>query len=317
MKKKGKLDSVDKAGILFLCVVFSTFLAVYIIKLIMFLLGKDTSIESLSKFSSSAAGMLTGQLLFFTPAFIFIIIQGKEGVKKLRIKLIKPINLLLIPIFVLTLLPVAKVFDMISQLFVDSEIVSTVGNVIDEVPFIIGIVVMAVVPAVFEEVSFRGCIYNNTTELGLLKAACLNGLVFGAMHRNFNQFSYAFVLGTIFSLVVEATDSIVSTMIMHVCINGISYISMYLLKASSVDINKVANEKPTLMNFVIMVPVAILSLAFGGLVYFAMAKVSGRFEYIKEKLINKNKDKKKLRECIPFIVGIIILFAIMLLDVFN
>lgn len=40
------------------------------------------------------------------------------------------------------------------------------------------------------------------------------------MHMNFNQMAYAVVIGLIFGFVVEATGSIIPTMIMHFLING-------------------------------------------------------------------------------------------------
>ena len=46
--------------------------------------------------------------------------------------------------------------------------------------------------------------------------------------ENLNQFCYATVMGIVFALLIEATGSILSTMLIHFAINGFSVVMMYL-----------------------------------------------------------------------------------------
>ncbi len=79
---------------------------------------------------------------------------------------------------------------------------------------------MAVVPAVVEELIFRGVLYHAYRENGVILGAVACGLAFGIMHLNLNQFCYAAVLGIIFCIFVEITGSIFSSITAHFVING-------------------------------------------------------------------------------------------------
>ena len=48
----------------------------------------------------------------------------------------------------------------------------------------------------------------------------LSALIFGLLHLNFNQMPYAVYLGIVFALMVEATGSIYTSMLMHFLLNG-------------------------------------------------------------------------------------------------
>ena len=82
-------------------------------------------------------------------------------------------------------------------------------------PFVVQLLIIAVLPACVEEFVFRGLIYHSYRKNGILGAAVLSGLVFGLMHLNINQLSYAAVMGIIFALLVEATGSMYSSMLAH------------------------------------------------------------------------------------------------------
>jgi len=319
--KEEFFSNVLKAGLMFLGCVLVMLSAGYIIRLIMLILQMKIDGESVGKFVESTAGMFVGQLIFFLPAMIFLILGKGKEIKKLRVKKMKLLNIILIPMLTVSLMPLAKVLDTLVQIFLKPEIVTTVDSILDESPLWLGFIVIAVVPAVFEEITYRGCIYNNIKEMGILKAALLNGLLFGAAHANFNQFSYAFVLGMVFCLVVEATDSLLSSMYMHIIINGTSFLSMYWAKQNSQDLEQIANQKPTLQLFMILIPMALAGLAFACFIYYVIATYSNRTEFIKEKLLNKKEDKikkgRKIETFTPFIVGIVILFLIMFLEIIK
>lgn len=71
-----------------------------------------------------------------------------------------------------------------------------------------------------------------------IKGILLSALFFGIAHMNFQQFCYAFFLGIVFGFLIEATDSIVSSMTAHMVFNASSLLLTYLL--SKADIFKTA-----------------------------------------------------------------------------
>ena len=86
---------------------------------------------------------------------------------------------------------------------------------------------VAVIPSLFEESVYRGIFYNEYRKESPLKAILLSGFLFGIIHLNFNQFAYAFAMGIIFALIIGYRFNL-STMIIHLIINGNSILTLYL-----------------------------------------------------------------------------------------
>lgn len=67
----------------------------------------------------------------------------------------------------------------------------------------------------------------------------MDGLIFGIIHMNPNQFVYAFAMGTLFAYVVYITNSIFASMICHFLFNGTStslaYILLKILPAKAIS----------------------------------------------------------------------------------
>ena len=83
----------------------------------------------------------------------------------------------------------------------------------------LNILFVALLPAFVEEFVFRGVFYQTYRKSSMKAALVLSGLLFGCMHMNFNQFLYTFVFGMILVFMMEATGSIVTSMICHFLLN--------------------------------------------------------------------------------------------------
>lgn len=84
------------------------------------------------------------------------------------------------------------------------------------------ILILAVTPAVCEEIVMRGVVLSEYRNVSVRKAAVVNGLLFGLFHLNINQFLYAFFLGVVMVYIVVITKSIFSSMFIHFMLNGTS-----------------------------------------------------------------------------------------------
>lgn len=88
------------------------------------------------------------------------------------------------------------------------------------------IIVFALVPAFSEEILFRGCIYR---EIGGVNknvfAIFLSAVFFALLHMNFNQMSYAFVMGLFFGYIVWMTDNLSFSILIHAVFNCFSVIT--------------------------------------------------------------------------------------------
>ncbi len=92
----------------------------------------------------------------------------------------------------------------------------------------LAIVATALVAPVVEEVIFRGLVYTRLQRAlpGWL-AVVLSAAIFGVCHGELVWFTYAFLLGTVFALVVRATGSILPGMLMHVAFNSCNEVLMF------------------------------------------------------------------------------------------
>lgn len=96
--------------------------------------------------------------------------------------------------------------------------------------------VLAVTPAINEEVIMRGLVLSEFKYVSHFKAAMVNGLLFGILHLNINQFIYAFIIGAIMSYMVIITKSLLSSMLMHFSINGVAAVAQWYASNSSIDV---------------------------------------------------------------------------------
>ena len=80
----------------------------------------------------------------------------------------------------------------------------------------------AVVPALIEELAFRGIIMQPLRRYGDWFAIVCSALVFGFMHCNLVQIPFAFIAGVVIGYAVIITESIWTGIIIHFLTNGFS-----------------------------------------------------------------------------------------------
>lgn len=96
----------------------------------------------------------------------------------------------------------------------DAEVIDTVGG------FIVALIMSAVLPAFFEEVTHRGLVLHSTRG-GVDKRAFMSALLFALMHQNITQTAYTFAGGLIMAYVVLYTGSIFPAMFIHFFNNAV------------------------------------------------------------------------------------------------
>ncbi len=84
------------------------------------------------------------------------------------------------------------------------------------------------IPPVCEELLFRRLLLDRLRPLGDVSAVWLSALAFSLYHMNFYQMFYAFGLGAFFAVVVLLTGSIRDTILLHMCLNGLTVLNMTL-----------------------------------------------------------------------------------------
>lgn len=92
----------------------------------------------------------------------------------------------------------------------------TVSPIWEQVIFSIG------VAPVCEELLFRRLLLDRLRSLGDVSAVYLSALAFSLFHGNLYQMFYTFVLGIFFAKLVLLTGSVRDTILLHMCINGMT-----------------------------------------------------------------------------------------------
>ena len=80
---------------------------------------------------------------------------------------------------------------------------------------ILAILVVAVMPAIGEEIMYRGVMLSAHTDKGLFNACLLSGIIFSLSHFNPAQLVHQFILGVILAFLVASTGNIWYAIITH------------------------------------------------------------------------------------------------------
>ena len=91
--------------------------------------------------------------------------------------------------------------------------------------------VFAILPAVVEELLFRGVLCTELDRRGMLRTVLVGSLLFALIHFDLANLPVYFFAGVILTLVLYATDSLIATMILHGAYNLLSLFGQRYLNA--------------------------------------------------------------------------------------
>ena len=155
----------------------------------------------------------------------------------------------------------------------------------------LNLLLLAVLPALVEEYVFRGLIFLGYKKRNPLKAVLLSAVLFGFMHLNINQFSYAFVLGIVLALLVYATGSIIPGILVHFTINGYSVVVSYILANKVTDstepVNEAATGQITVFTILFLIAVLIMLTSFAVRLFLNICKHNRGINSVKN-IFNKD-----------------------------
>ncbi|MGH4137604.1 CPBP family intramembrane glutamic endopeptidase [Clostridium sp.] len=84
----------------------------------------------------------------------------------------------------------------------------------------LGIVCLVLIIPIFEEILFRGLIYNELkTHLNIILAIILQSIIFAVAHGNMLQGIYTFIMGVVLAIIYNKTRSIIAPMLFHIMYN--------------------------------------------------------------------------------------------------
>lgn len=123
---------------------------------------------------------------------------------------------------------------------------------------VLNIVVVGILPAICEELVFRGVILNGFSKYKKWGMVMLSATMFMIMHMSINQSIYQLFLGIVLALVVIETGSIISSMILHMTNNIVILLSNYIYNING--ITPVGEYKFTVWNCIYPILIAIVGV---------------------------------------------------------
>lgn len=92
----------------------------------------------------------------------------------------------------------------------------------------LNLLVMAVLPALLEEMIYRGYILRTLRPYGNVFAVIVSSMLFSLMHGNLRQIPFAFIVGLVLGFLYVLTDNIWMSVTVHFANNAISVLMEYL-----------------------------------------------------------------------------------------
>lgn len=120
--------------------------------------------------------------------------------------------------------------NLLSMLFPDSSqnLNDEYMAILDGIPFVGGLLLIALLPAVCEELMYRGYIFTALKQkMSLKKAVLFVSFLFGLSHLSLIKLIPTMLLGVAFAYAAEKTGSIFVSSMMHFLNNGLSVFVLY------------------------------------------------------------------------------------------
>lgn len=271
------MKNVAKANVLFTSTVLVYIILVYTIRLLP------------SGIFSFNALLVLPEFILLIPSVCYLLFLRRDALDNNGYQKVSFFTSFMSVLFTFCMIPVVTLINMISSLFVDNSVTETVNYTVQSNPMLVNLILLALVPAVVEEFIFRGLIFNGYKKRNPLKAAVLSAMLFGLIHLNINQFSYAFVLGIIFALMTYVTGSIIPSTIAHFVVNGTTVVLSHLtanIDTESVNVNteaamQISEETALIITFSVFTFLAVMGIAFGSVIFYFICKKNRGIESFK------------------------------------
>ncbi len=218
--------------------------------------------------------IILSESIVLLPGLIVATVCGSEVEEIFRFRRLKFSTCVFIVIFMICIEPLVSAVNALSLLFSDNAAAGIAKEYINEdSSFAAVALIMAVIGPLAEELAFRGIIYAGLRKSGrLFSAIVLQALLFGLMHLNLNQMSYAIVLGIAFGILDEVTGSLWPGLIGHFMINLGGVVGAFMVEKYMPDAyDSVYSRADILYTFAFF---AILSVLFTTLAFFMLKLIA-------------------------------------------
>ena len=200
-----------------LAVMLALVVPVILIYVVLLILGKEAA-------SSTLAASLVPQISF-AAIFVFLAERKKVNYKTgvgFNFKIDWLILLVVLIIGVVAMFGFTSLINMFDYFTYTLGYQSSVSIDVSTVSqLLISILHVGLLPAICEELVFRGVVTNGLKKYGMVAAVILSGVFFALIHQNLQQLIYQLFLGGVMAFIMLKTGSILYTMCLHFFNNAI------------------------------------------------------------------------------------------------
>lgn len=272
---------------------------------------------------SLTMNLICSQLIILIPALACIVFTKTRIKEVLPFRRIKVGTVFMLILFTYLMMPLVTTINAITMLFMDNVVTEMSGAALN-MPFFLVFLLIGCFGPICEEVVFRGVVYSGYRKSRRhIGAIVLSAFLFGCFHMNLNQMPYAFLIGIVLAVLMEATGSIWAPIIVHIVFNAHNVILMFVSNLITPVSEETYAESQNLLNNMDIMAVTISVLIMFSAVTTALAvctliwivKHEGRSEHIKLLSVRTDRKRESLISA-PLVIAIIICIAYMGFDMY-
>ena len=263
--------------------------------------------------------LLLSQLIVLVPAVLFLFGTRTDPGRLIAHNRPKFTTTLLVVVFTFLCMPAIIAVNAFSMLFVDNEVAGLQSYMLS-VPWWQILLMVGIIGPVSEEFVFRGVIYHGyKTSQRFVGSMLLSALLFGLTHLNFNQMSYAVLVGI---------GSIFYSMLFHICINTTNVVQMLVQKAQGTIMSQEESmayiERTMQMPYkqALAVSVSVYAViaagaaALAGCLLYLIVKKENRVQHMQQLLHGNTGEKRTKLISVPLVISVVLCLLYMTADVF-
>lgn len=272
--------------------------------------------------------LLLSQLIVLVPAVLFLFGTKTDPGRLIAYNRPKFTTALLVVVFTFLCMPAIIAVNAFSMLFVDNEVAGLQSYMLS-VPWWQILLMVGIIGPVSEEFVFRGVIYHGyKTSQRFVGSMLLSALLFGLTHLNFNQMSYAVLVGIVSVLLLEGSGSIFYSMLFHICINTTNVVQMLVQKAQGTIMSQEESmayiERTMQMPYkqALAVSVSVYAViaagatALAGCLLYLIVKKENRVQHMQQLLHGNTGEKRTKLISVPLVISVVLCLLYMTADVF-
>lgn len=263
------------------------------------------------------SNLIVSQLVILVPSLIGVLAARENLIELAGFRKFKISSALMTVLFTFLFMPLVSLINMISMCFVDNAVAAVSGEIL-ETPFLVMLVLMGILGPMSEELVCRGIVYHGYKRTGtMMQAMLLSSMIFALIHMNFNQAAYAFVIGIAMVLLVEATGSIWSSILVHITFNTQQVCLMYLMDYGEQQLMEAQEALTTDMMILaisVYLIIAAVTTSLAGCVLAWIAKNEKREDNLRAIWRTRKFRKEGKVITVPLLIAIVIVFFFMGLE---